>query len=182
MNNDVERAIQRIMSIENWNSMEPEKMPSYKALASEYLRRLVLWCRAFDVIDKWPRFYFAQSSIFDNLKLSPTTEEALELHLSNQGNWQAKLLCFSYIRWEAMKNDENIKKFNLPDLYEPLIIFFERGGFFKIDHGGFLDEVCLLTSNWKDYDSKEPFVELTEETLNRLDAEGIISDRIKQLW
>lgn len=43
--------------------------------------------------------------------------------------------CLWYIRWEAVKHHPVLRPLNLPDLYDPLITFYERGGWFRPEQG-----------------------------------------------
>ena len=47
--------------------------------------------------------------------------------------------CLFYVRWEALKNHPAVQALALPDLYEPLIRFYERGGWFRMEHGDYID-------------------------------------------
>jgi hypothetical protein len=74
-----------------------------------------------------------------------------------------------YIYWEAIKERDKFKNIALCHPYEPLIIFFERGGYYKPDHGGILDRINIPIKNWKDYYIKESFISLDKEVLDRID-------------
>lgn len=54
--------------------------------------------------------------------------------------------CFYYLRWEAIKNHPAVRALALPDLYEPLIQFYERGGRFRMEHGEYIDFDFLTMS------------------------------------
>ena len=41
--------------------------------------------------------------------------------------------CFYYLRWEAIKHHPAVRPLGLPDLYEPLIVLYERGGWFRME-------------------------------------------------
>lgn len=47
--------------------------------------------------------------------------------------------CLFYVRWEALKCHPAVRELGLPDLYEPLIRFYERGGWFRMEHGDYID-------------------------------------------
>ena len=50
-----------------------------------------------------------------------------------------KSTCIFYVRWEALKNHPAVRGLALPDLYEPLIQFYERGGWFRMEHNDYID-------------------------------------------
>ncbi|WP_223648956.1 hypothetical protein [Hymenobacter psoromatis] len=53
--------------------------------------------------------------------------------------------CFYYLRWEAIKNHPAVRALGLPDLYEPLIMLYERGGWFRMEHGDYIDFGSSMT-------------------------------------
>ena len=46
-----------------------------------------------------------------------------------------RTVCWWYIRWASVKNHRSLVSMRLLDPYEPLIIFFERGGWFQREQG-----------------------------------------------
>ncbi len=65
----------------------------------------------------------------------------------------------------------------LPDLYEPLVLFYERGGEFVRDNGGGIDlsGVSFRPGRLEDNLRTPPFNALNETVLDALDAKGRIS-------
>lgn len=43
-------------------------------------------------------------------------------------NWMMKLLCMHYLRWCSLIDAGEEKALQFPDVYEPMIVLFERGG------------------------------------------------------
>jgi hypothetical protein len=160
--NNAERATQRIMAI-NWeNSFDYARMASYQALVREYLRLSALWAKALNATEDWP-FVNISAYLFPELPIVKPVIGKLELHLrENLGvNIRTTLTCLWYVRWSAIKEHEKVTIFNLDDPFEPLIRFYELGGYLRIENK-FIDQLYLEIHNWQHYDSLEPFVDLNE--------------------
>lgn len=59
--------------------------------------------------------------------------------------WHMRRTCFYYLRWEAIKHHPAVRALALPDLYEPLLLFYERGGWFRMEHGDYIDFGSIMT-------------------------------------
>lgn len=81
-------------------------------------------------------------------------------------------ICLWYIRWEAVKNHPALTPLNLPDLYDPLITFHERGGWFRSEQGYLdLDGYNLSLLSCATMARKPPLV-ITPSALDDLDQKG----------
>ena len=80
--------------------------------------------------------------------VDPLEDEVLALsQLLSAGHltFHMRRTCFYYLRWEAIKHHPAVRPLALPDLYEPLILFYERGGWFRMEHGDFIDFGSSMT-------------------------------------
>ncbi|MBT2399444.1 hypothetical protein [Streptomyces sp. ISL-100] len=66
---------------------------------------------------------------------------------------------------------------DLPDLYEPLVLFYERGGEFFRDNAGFLDLTGALfrPGTLRGHLGTPPLITLSDTVLDAVDGEGRIS-------
>ena len=74
--------------------------------------------------------------------VDPLEDEVIALSQRLQAghlSFQMRHTCFYYLRWEAIKYHPAVQPLNLPDLYEPLIVLYERGGWFRMEHGDYID-------------------------------------------
>jgi len=72
----------------------------------------------------------------------PLEDEVIAMGKGLNGRYltsSMKSTCVFYVRWEALKNHPAVRGLALPDLYEPLIQFYERGGWFRMEHGDYID-------------------------------------------
>jgi hypothetical protein len=79
------------------------------------------------------------------------------------------------LRWAAVEESPEVRRYNLPAPYEPLIVLYERGGDVYKDELGrswFVTRATLRQSMHKFYDRTTPIVELDPAVLDAIDAEA----------
>ncbi len=178
-------ALERCRKIE-WRQDDTHADSTF-ALVSEYLRRAAVVAAALGGAAEWP-FFDASAlvtlpSVDSDTLLGPLEEKFTEfnVHLDKipQGAGTLRVdsygrsLCAWYIRWAALKNDLALAAQNLPDLYEPLIVMYERGGSFTRHHGEIeiFPNISLQPGSPERWLSREPLTALDSETLDQIDRE-----------
>lgn len=190
-------AIDRVGRIE-WRP-DPARLGSHAALMREYLRRSAVCAEALGRTADWP-WYDATAQITllgvdprslpGYVFLDPEPEyrgpgtDLLEdkvIALNSQMNGQmntsghvqdgyARKVCFWFIRWASVQSHPVLAALDLPDLYEPLIVFYERGGWFRPEQGYLdLDGANVTMAGWRNAAQQPPLPSLDPQTLDRLD-------------
>lgn len=141
----------------NWKKKyDYAKQDIYKLLIREWLRRMALWGKALNATQKWP-FINIVDEIFGEQEVSEPVVVEITSFLSEYVNIYATYTSIWYVRWSGVKNRKEVAQFNLPEPYEPLIVFFELGGWLRKEDK-FLDGVMIDIDNWQEYDLLEPFI------------------------
>jgi hypothetical protein len=141
----------------------------------EYLRRAALWAKLLQATEHWP-FFNVAGFVDPEVRAEPGVVKQLETALQPFSLWPAiKMTCIWYLHWQAFRRDraEDVAGANLPDPFEPLIRFYERGGRFFTEHGFINIDVVGIPAQvrgWQAYDSPAPFVALEDSVLDHLDA------------
>ncbi|MFI1221546.1 MULTISPECIES: hypothetical protein [unclassified Streptomyces] len=148
---------------------------SRRLLMHEYLRRSALWANHFDAESSWP-FFDITESIDSQFQLPPDVSGELE-DLLRKVSFSARKTCAGAVRLAGMSPLKFGSNTSLPDLYEPLILFYERGGEFLQDGAGFIDltGVSIKLKSLADHLDSMPFLSFRTTTLDAMDAEGAIS-------
>jgi hypothetical protein len=173
--NPVEQAKQRILSI-NWTS-DDEKEGSHRLLFSEFLRRAALIAKVVGILDTprtgWPLLDYA--IFFDaSLELEDEEIEALARKLQVKGHpsWYAWSVCVYFIHWVAIQEHPTVMHHQLLNPYEPLIMLYERGGYFRRDKIGTWEfaSTAYFIGSASSHLGSMPVADLKDETsLNRAD-------------
>jgi hypothetical protein len=148
---------------------------SQVALMREYLRRAALWAKRLGATDYWP-FFDVASLIAPEVRTEPGIVEQLEAALQPFSLWPTiKKTCIWYLHWHRLvqSRDVVVAAYRLPEPFEPLIRFYERGGRFSTEHGFInVDTVGIPAKvrGWQAFDSMTPFVDLDDRAPQRLDA------------
>jgi hypothetical protein len=81
------------------------------------------------------------------------------------------------LTWYALKDAhaDVVRAFDLPDPYEPLVRFFERGGAFSVEHRASIDIylVGIVNADFVQHiDLQKSITTLDQEALDAIDAAG----------
>ncbi|WP_202523165.1 MULTISPECIES: hypothetical protein [unclassified Streptomyces] len=127
----------------NWDDAVAHVM-SRRVLMREYLRRAGVWARACSADTAWP-FFDATEYLNSDFAIAPETEANLRDFLVQlTGDEAIKCTCAGAVRLAELRTQRRAIGADLPDLYEPLILFYERGGEFLRDNAGFIDLTGVL--------------------------------------
>ncbi|MFC9625241.1 hypothetical protein ACFTXM_36525 [Streptomyces sp. NPDC056930] len=152
-----------------------EHAQSRRLLMHEYLRRSALWAQAYGAEGDWP-FFDVTQYIDKESRLPPALATELDECLKKVA-YSARKTCGAAVRLAELRARGDIAMPDLPDLYEPLILFYERGGEFLQDGAGFLDltGVSVKPRGLRHHLVDLPFLTLDRRTLDALDTKGRIS-------
>ncbi|WP_456832861.1 hypothetical protein [Deinococcus sp. UYEF24] len=140
------------------------RLHSHAALMREYLRRSALLIRAVGAsddspwtdpagfiqhpnLDVLPGYVFLSSAPeYPGVGFDPLEDRILALnrHLSKVSlSPSMKEICFWAIRWATVQRQPAVQRLGLPDLFEPLLVLYKRGGYFRtelgqVDFGGLM--------------------------------------------
>ncbi|MFJ9764686.1 hypothetical protein ACIRUY_12775 [Streptomyces erythrochromogenes] len=152
------------------------RVPSRRILMREYLRRAALWAQEYSVESAWP-FFDVTERVDPGFRLSPGTAAELEAYLSRVPGRELRATCAGAVRLAGMRERNPAALPDLPDLYEPLVLFYERGGEFVRDDAGGLDltGVSFRPGTPRGNLGTPPFRALGETVLDALDARGRVA-------
>ena len=106
-------------------------------LMREYLRRAAQWARAYDAEAAWPFFDLA-GYVDPSVRLDPEISADLEEFIrQNVGTPSIQTTCRGAVHWAAVRAESKVTLPDIPEMYEPLLLLFERGGDYAI--GQFID-------------------------------------------
>ncbi|KOU66394.1 hypothetical protein ADK55_05770 [Streptomyces sp. WM4235] len=146
---------------------------SRRVLFREYTRRAAVWAQAYAAEGGWP--FFDVTSYVDP-EFQPTPELAAELaeFLDRLPNGEVRQTCSGAVRMAELRAQNPAAFSDLPDLYEPLVLFYERGGEFTRDDAGFLDltGVRFRLGTLESHLGNPPVTLLGDTVLDALDADG----------
>ena len=191
-------AIDRCWNIE-WRR-DPTRLGSQAALMREYLRRSAVVAESVGETPNWPWFdvaarltlpgvdkrylpayvFLDAEPQYEGPSVDPLEDRiiALNRHMNESAGeqgWSGRKVCWWHIRWAAVKTHPALTALDLPDLYEPLIAFFERGGWFKPEQGYLdLDGANVTLYGWRRAAQEPPLPSLDPAALNTLDDNGKI--------
>ncbi|WP_329155629.1 hypothetical protein OHA63_11900 [Streptomyces anulatus] len=160
----------------DWDEVFGKTM-SRRLLMREYLRRSALWAQTYSAESVWP-FYDITEFMDPEFKLSPGIAQELDTFLRARMSADVKVTCRGAVRLAELRlhNPAN-RSGKLPDLYEPLIRLYERGGEFMTDNAGALDltGVSFRPGSLQGNASNTPVVALHNTVLDALDVEGRVT-------
>ncbi|MFF8832649.1 hypothetical protein [Streptomyces sp. NPDC015131] len=149
---------------------------SRRLLMREYLRRAALWARHYSAEREWP-FFDATEYAHPGFRLSPELASDLEELLRKVPGSSLRTTCAGAVRMAELRNGKPSALPDLPDLYEPLVLFYERGGEFVQDDAGALDltGVSFRPGTPQGNLQTPAFLALSDAVLDAVDAAGRIS-------
>ncbi|MCY0917430.1 hypothetical protein OS965_04455 [Streptomyces sp. H27-G5] len=146
---------------------------SRRVLFREYTRRAAVWAQAYAAVGGRP--FFDVTSYVDP-EFQPTPELAAELaeFLDRLPNGEVRQTCSGVVRMAELRARNPAAFSDLPDLYERLVLFYERGGEFIRDDAGFLDltGVRFRPGTLESHLGNPPVTLLGDTVLDALDADG----------
>jgi hypothetical protein len=171
--NQVQNMLQRLLAV-RWKA-DPTRFKSHKALLIEYFRRSSLWAKVVNATNDWPIIDIALH-IDSNVRVDETAIHVWQEHLRHlsSGNRvpnEMEYLLEAALQWAAVEDKQLTGYFNLPKPYEPIILMYERGGFFYRSHDGI--EITYVTTisrrNWQAYNRDVPYDNIEESELDKID-------------
>jgi|GEM_PF-1125863 len=123
-----------------------------------------------------PGYVFLESNPeYWGLGVDPLEDEVIALSqrlLAGHLTYHMRRTCFYYLRWEAIKHHPAVRDLDLTDLYEPLIVFYERGGWFRMEHGDYIDFASAMIGRGRPAQTAQlPPLALDRATLDELDRD-----------
>ncbi|MDI1460613.1 hypothetical protein QEZ54_06525 [Catellatospora sp. KI3] len=139
---------------------------SRQVLMQEHLRRSAQWADLLQT-DAWP-FPDLAAAVDPTIQADPALVSEVEELI---GGSVAEYVCLYALRWYTLRALPEVVLPDLPDPYEPLLAFFERGGDFTLITGH-VDVGLALVPRWdvSRYLAAEPEADLDPATLDKLDG------------
>lgn len=161
---------QRVQEVE-WTATDYLHTRSRVLLMKEFLRRSALWAEELDLGDRWPFIDVARA--LRGSDTAPTVlldEVRATLELKMVGGYVTEM-ALAGVNLAAMR-DSSSKLPDLLDLYEPLLVMFERGGGFSVDGSGMIDvDYAGVAMKTLEYHAARPsIVPLDSISLDPIDA------------
>lgn len=127
--------LNRILAI-NWRVVDETRQRSQLRLFEEYLRRSALWSYALEWQDAHPIISDFPARLVEGVLAAPVNTTLMQQTLRTLGKTSVyeRMLLTRVLNWAAIAERESVLAYGLPDLYEPIIVFYERGGW--ISKGG----------------------------------------------
>ncbi|MGW3293058.1 hypothetical protein ACWC9S_03720 [Streptomyces xiamenensis] len=144
---------------------------SRMALMREYLRRSARWAEAVGAAESWP-FFDLGEAIEPGIHVDGDLAAEMEDFLyQNVTRGSIRNTCWGAVHWAALPPDTLAGLPALDDPYEPLLLFYERGGPFTLE-GPFINvgEGMVLHKNIEDHLSPQPVTDLDAISLDYLDT------------
>ncbi|MEV4877209.1 hypothetical protein [Streptomyces cyaneofuscatus] len=170
------RVLSRLRSVKwdgDWDDAYAHVL-SRQLLMREYLRRSALWAKVYSAEKVWP-FFDITNYAAPKLQLPQDLSQELDEFLRSRLIGAVKTTCAGAVRLAELKaHDSAAETAGLPDLYEPLLVMYERGGDFMRDNSGALDltGVSFRAGTMQDYLGDTPIVTVDASVLDALDTEG----------
>ncbi len=121
--------LNRILSLE-WQGGDLSRQTSQLALFGEYLRRFGRWCHRLEWWEAHPVASDLPGQLVTDDQAAPVNTTLMQQTLRTLGETTVyeRMLLTRVLNWAAIADDETVLRYQLPDPYEPLLMFFERGG------------------------------------------------------
>ncbi|MFE9221243.1 hypothetical protein ACFYN3_33545 [Streptomyces lavendulae] len=153
-----------------------DRVKSRRVLFREYMRRAAVWAQAYSAETAWP-FFDITSYVDPAFRLPPEAEAELAELLVRLPNVEVRNTCAGAVRLAELRGQNPDAFSGLPDLYEPLVRFYERGAEFARDDAGFLDLTGMRfrPGPLAVYLTTVPVTLLDDAVLDALDAAGRVT-------
>lgn len=167
IDNYVEYARKRILSLKMLN--EKCDKPSHMILVNEYLQRVALFARYYDLNLENPFFSVAEKLGYT----SEISQEDSSQILKGVDHSLTKSTCMYYLELSILAEQQVFKARKYYNLYEPLIKLFERGGRIDIkDDEIIVGSKTISLSDWNFYANTQSPKDISTTHLNRVDLES----------
>ncbi|PHA95894.1 hypothetical protein [Bacillus pseudomycoides] len=164
-----ENAIQRIKDI-NWDDVK-KNQPSFELLVSEFIRRGNIFRDIYSPENKYRLAIFSAAETI-SAEIQVDIEGIInDLNLLRYG-WTARYLCKSFLEWSYLINSNNKIAMQFEDLYEPIIMLYERGDRISYHQNELLCGKYAWLRNCYDLPKNGIIKELKHEELDRIDNKG----------
>ena len=157
----------------DWDDVESAlpRARSRDLLMREYLRRTAWWAHRLDAgvgwPSGWPMFDIA-SLIAPDVRAAPAVLEQVD---GAQPGWlgRDRFLCRWILHWTQLRHS-GVELPDLPDPFEPLVIFYERGAGFSLENGMIdVGVKWVRIGSVRENLIEAPVVELDAAVLNAID-------------
>ncbi len=165
---NAEATLARLLAV-NWKDDSAfDHRSARMRLMREFLRRSSWWAEHFGAPDRWP-FYDIAESVAPHVTVPENLSARLEELIRTRIGWPgAALTCRAALHWAAVL-DAGARPDGGEDPYEPLLLFFERGGLFTTENGYI--EVAggsVRRGTWQEYIGTKP-ADISPAALSALD-------------
>ncbi|MDX2394554.1 hypothetical protein NJL88_31700 [Streptomyces sp. DK15] len=149
---------------------------SRRVLFREYLRRAAVRCRAHGCEDGWP-FVDVTAHLDPAFRSAVEVSGELAEFLRRLPGREVARTCSGAVRWAEFRERNPAGSDGLPDPYEPLLRFYERGGEFARDDAGSIDltGVTFRLGTLEAYLGNPPVTVLGDTVLDALDTDGRVT-------
>lgn len=161
--------------IDDWDHAF-EHVLSRRLLMREFLRRAAVWAQEYSAESAWP-FLDITEHVDPEFQLPPDLSAELDEFLRTVPGSTLQRTCAGAVRLAALRAQNPAAFSALPDLYEPLVLFYERGGEFVVDNAGGLDltGVSFRPGTAQGNLGTPPLRALSQTVLDAVDAKGRVS-------
>jgi hypothetical protein len=166
-----EETVARLLAVGWKGDLWADHYRSRVRLMGEFLRRSAWWADQVDATDQWPFFDIADH-VAPGVRVPDALAARLERRIDEGIGWPVVAQCCrASLHWAAVLDAGAAPRFT-EDPFEPLLLFFERGGGFTIETG-FVDvgAGAVRLRTWRDHLTPEPVVDLSATALDAVDAE-----------
>lgn len=124
--------LNRILRL-NWQQQSRQPRPSQQALFGEFLRRAGVWAIALNRADAHPIATDFPAHVVPDVRATPVNTTLMQQTLRTLGDTSVyeRMLLTHALNWSAIADHDGVLRYALPDLYEPLLWFYERGGWLR---------------------------------------------------
>ncbi|MEK8019762.1 MAG: hypothetical protein VSS75_023050 [Candidatus Parabeggiatoa sp.] len=167
MKSHLKKARQRLTSV-NWKTSERESRYSDFVLLKEYLRRIALLAEVLGDNSIQP---ILNPVNLTSLEISKDMFDEVVSEVGIAGNAYVIAICKCYLMWNYLIDEKEVLAQQFPDIFDPLIKLFERGGRVALSRGEFvIGSCCLPLNNWRQR-SNEPAKDITDSSLENIERE-----------
>jgi len=152
----------------DWRSYGRSNRRSDCVLVNEYLRRAAQFAQVTSIETARPFFDAAKAIGREDAVPSEAIDE-LRGSIGRSANVFAWRICELYLSWCALVDSEEPTAIRFHDLFEPLILLFERGGELGFHHGELLvGRFTVPFHNWREMAALQPY-DISEKALEFVD-------------